>query len=123
MTKENSKILTGWRFWWALQAIVMLFIALCSTFLPLLFPTFEAPLRAIFLWVMPSVFGAWSAYQAVCRGLISYAAWLLPPVIHSIVPWIVIGYPPAPLSMLLCAFISLIGAAAGDVMYKRGGGE
>ncbi len=114
-----SKALTGWRFWWALQGVGMLIIALCATFLPLFFPALELPLRIIFLWILPLAFGAWSAYQAVCRGLISYAAWLLPPMIHSVVPWIGIGYPPAPLSMLLCAFISLIGAAAGDVMHKQ----
>lgn len=113
------KIFSSLRVMWLMQAAVMLLIALSATFLPLLFPVGSAVLRAVFLWLLPAAFGAWSACRLTCLGAISYAAWVLPPVIHTVVPWLFIGYPPAGLSMALCAFVSLVGAATGDVMYRR----
>ena len=113
------KILNSRLVLWGVQLIVMLLISLCATFLPLLFPSISAPLRILFLWVLPAAFGAWSSCRLTRTGVISYAAWIAPPVVHSIVPWLSIGYPPAGLSMALCAFVSLVGAAAGDVLYKR----
>lgn len=114
-----QKILKNWRLFWPVQALIMLAIALCSTLLPLIFPTAALPLRVIFLWLLPSAAGAWTACILTQSGLTSYAAWILPPIIHSVVPWIILSYPPPPLSMLLCAFVSLVGAATGDVLYRR----
>ena len=114
-----QKILKNWKLLWPVQALIMLIIALLSTFLPLLFPAAALPLRIIFLWILPSAAGAWTACLLTQSGLNSYAAWIIPPVIHSVTPLIALGYLPAPFSMLLCAFISLVGAAAGDVLSKR----
>ena len=97
----------------------MLIIALLATFLPLLFPTAAVPIRFLFLWILPSAAGAWTACILARSGLISYAAWIVPPIVHSIVPLAALGYLPSPFSMLLCAFISLVGAAAGDVLHQR----
>jgi len=115
----NQKFLKNWRFLWPLQAVIMLIVALLSTFLPLLFPTAAGVLRFLFLWILPAAAGAWTACLLSRSGLISYAAWILPPVIHSLVPLILLGYLPSPFSMLLCAFVSLVGAATGDVMLRR----
>lgn len=116
-----QKILNNWRLMWPLQALIMLIIALLSTFLPLLFPAAAQPLRLIFLWLLPCAAGAFTACRLSRSGLISYAAWIVPPIMHSIVPLIFLGYLPSPFSMLLCAFVSLVGAATGEVMLRRDG--
>ena len=97
----------------------MLVIALLSTFLPLLLPTAAVPIRFLFLWTLPSAAGAWTACLLSRSSLNSYAAWLIPPVVHSIVPLLILGYLPSPFSMLLCAFVSITGAAAGEELRKR----
>ena len=116
-----QKILNNWKLLWPVQALAMLMIALLSTFLPLLFPAAALPLRIVFLWILPAAVGAWTACLLTISGLNSYAAWIAPPIIHSIVPLIALGFLPSPFSMLLCAFVSLIGAATGEVMSKRSG--
>ena len=115
-----KKILNDWRLLWPLQALIMLIAALLSTFLPLLFPTAAGPLRFLFLWLLPAFVGAWTSCLLSRSGLISYAAWIVPPIMHSLVPLFILGYLPSPFSMLLCAFVSLVGAATGEVMLQRG---
>ena len=114
-----QKILKNWKLLWPVQALMMTILSLLSTFLPLLFPAAALPLRVVFLWLLPAAAGAWTACLLAKSGLNCYAAWIAPPVIHSIVPLIALGYLPSPFSMLLCAFVSLVGAAAGDVLNKR----
>ena len=113
------KITKSWRLLWLVQLILMLLIALADSYLPLLFPFAAIPLRVIFMWLLPLTTGAWTACALARAGLTAYAAWILPPVIHSVVPWLLIGYPPSAASMLVCAFVSLVGAATGDVLYRR----
>lgn len=119
MQKFFRNLLNTWRTLWIVQALVMLLIALCATLLPLYFPNAYLLLRIIFLWLLPCVAGAWTSCRLAYLGLNCYAAWLFPPIIHTAVPWLLIGYPPAVGSMALCALVSLTGAAAGDVMYKQ----
>lgn len=114
-----QKILKNWRILWPVQMLIMLLVALLATFLPLLFPTAAGMLRFLFLWLLPSAAGAWTTCLLSRAGLISYAAWIVPPVIHSLVPLIFLGYLPSPFSMLLCAFVSLVGAATGEVMLRQ----
>lgn len=112
------KLMSNWRLSWLLQLVVMAVVALAATLLPLYFPAAALPLRVIFLWILPCTLGPASACLLTCAGLTGYAAWIVPPVIHSALPWVLIGYPPSPASMLICAFVSLVGAAAGDVLYR-----
>ncbi len=114
-----QKILRNRRLLWIVQVLVMLIVSLCATLLPLMFPAAQLFLRIVFLWILPCAVGAWTACRLARCGLNSYAAWLLPPVIHTVLPWLVIGYPPHAGSMALCAFVSLVGAAAGDVLFKQ----
>ena len=114
-----QKIKRNWKLMWLSQLLIMLLIALPATFLPLIFPTAAVPLRVVFMWLLPVTAGAWTSCALTRAGLTSYAAWVLPPVVHSVIPWLLIGYPPSAASMLLCAFISLVGSAAGDVLYRR----
>lgn len=114
-----QKIMRNWKLMWLLQLAIMLIVSLCASYLPLCFPSAVLVLRIIFLWFLPSLVGAWTACMLTRAGLTAYASWFLPPLVHSAVPWLLIGYPPSAASMLVCAFVSLVGAAVGDVLYRR----
>ena len=114
-----NRIRNSWRWQWGFQLMLMLIISLCSTYLPLFFQPAATFLRAVFLWILPLLVGPLTACRVTVCGLNCYVAWIVPPVIHTAVPWLCIGYPPPPLTMLLCAFLSLVGAAAGDVLARR----
>lgn len=73
------------------------------------------------LWLFMPVIGALSAFQAVRRGLLNYVAWLPPPVCLYIAHYLLWRYAPPAGPALLCAFIALIGAAAGEVYKERQG--
>ena len=114
-----QKIIHNWRLMWLFQLLIMLLIALAATFLPLIFPIAAVPLRVVFMWLLPLTAGAWTSCTLARAGLTAYASWVLPPVVHSVIPWLLIGYPPSAASMLVCALLSLVGSAAGDVLYRR----
>ena len=63
-------------------------------------------------WAGLPLLGAASAYRATRRGLLNYAAWIAPPVCAGASHWLLYGYPPEAAPVLLCALVSLVGAAA-----------
>lgn len=87
------------------------------------------PLAAVFLgaswlltagyWALLPLAGFFTALRVTRRGVSCYLGWILPPILMSITPWLLVGYPPYAGSMLLCVLTSMIGAAAGDVMNRR----
>lgn len=91
-----------------------LFSAL-SVLAPLLLP----PLKVLLQWVALPALSALTAALLSLSGVSCYAAWLLPPVVVSLVPWLIIGYPLTPSIMLLCALTAMIGASFGEVLRKR----
>lgn len=101
------------------QAAFMLIAALAGAFLPLLFPQWSAQLKILLQWILLPLCGAFSAGVFAYSGVSQYAAWLMPPVIVSALPWLLIGYPVAPGVMLLCCLLSMFGAATGEVALKR----
>ena len=72
-------------------------------------------------WAGMPALGLASAYRATRRGLLNYAAWIAPPACMALNHWLLWGYLPDPGPVLLCALISLVGAAAGEVMNQRKG--
>ena len=102
------------------QAALMTVAALAAALLPLIFPQWSAPLKVVLQWIMLPACGAVSACVFAHSGVSQYAAWLMPPVIVSGLPWLVVGYPLAPGIMLLCCLLSMIGAATGETALKRG---
>ena len=79
--------------------------------------------RALMLWVAAPLAGLFTACQAVRRGLNNYLAWIPPaPCLYgaNLLVW---GYAPPPGPALLTAFVSLVGAAAGQVLLQRGRGN
>ena len=82
-------------------------------------------LSALLLWIAVPAAGAITACQAVKKGVNPYLAWIFPPVSATFAGLIAsMGYTPSAGAMLLCALVSLIGAAAGDVLTRpRKGGR
>ena len=101
------------------QLIVMLISALAASLLPLLLPDLNVPLKVILQWIMLPLLGALTSGLFARAGVTYFLAWLMPPVIVSAVPWLVIGYPLEPGVMLLCCLTSMIGASTGEVLKRR----
>lgn len=76
-------------------------------------------IHGIASWALMPLAGAVSAYRATRRGLLNYAAWIAPPACMGAAHWAIWTYLPSPGPVLVCALISLIGAAAGEVMNQR----
>jgi len=70
-------------------------------------------------WVVFPVAGLFSACMATRRGLLNYAAWIAPPAMQFLGYYILWSYFITPGPVFLCAFVSLVGAAAGDVLNRR----
>lgn len=82
-----------------------------------------AGLYAALLWGAVPLAGMLTACRAVRRGLLNYAAWIAPPACLFAVHYAVWRFSPAPGAGILTAFLSLIGAAAGEVLRLRKDGK
>ena len=79
--------------------------------------------RALMLWVAAPVAGLVTACRAVQRGLNNYLAWIPPAPCLYLANRLVWGYAPPAGPALLTALTSLVGAAAGQVLLRRGEGD
>ena len=105
----------GWIAAWAVQIAVMLGAGALSALSLGVHPA----LYGAALWLLMPLLGACTALRAVRRGLLNYAAWIAPPVCECAAHVLIWGYLPPAGAMLLCAFVSLIGAAAGEVLNRQ----
>lgn len=105
----------GWIAAWLIQIAAML----CAGALSALSLGIHPALYGVALWLLTPLFGAYTALRAVRRGLLNYAAWIAPPVCQCAAHVLIWGYLPPAGAMLLCAFVSLVGAAAGEVLNQR----
>ena len=106
-----------WSWWraWLVQTVEMLILGgFASIAEPL-----GALIYGIIIWAIVPLLGAVSAYRATRRGLNNYLAWLAPPICTVAVHALVWVYLPEPGPALLCALVSLIGAAAGEVANRE----
>ena len=106
------------RLWPKALAIQILF-SLAAGLLTSLAEGLSPVVSALALWLFMPLAGAFTAFQAVRRGLLNYAAWLAPPVSLYVAHFLLWRYAPPAGPALLCAFISLVGAAAGEVYVQR----
>ena len=105
-----------WLWVWLIQIVAMLALsALLSASLWL-----GRGLYNVSLWALLPLLGAVSAYLATVNGLLNYAAWIAPPLCAVLGHLLVWFFLPGIGPVLLCAFISLIGAAAGEVRLQNG---
>lgn len=80
-------------------------------------------LYGICAWGVLPLIGLCSAYRVTRSGVDPYLSWILPPLtltLGALTADLFLYLPPGGM-MLLTAFTSLIGAAAGDVRNKQGG--
>ncbi len=108
-----------WIWAWALQIAEMLAVCLVEA----LCAGLHAGLHAALLWGLVPLAGLFTSCQAVRRGLLNYAAWLAPAVCLYGINMLVWGFAPPAGAALLTAFLSLVGAAAGEVLVQREASE
>lgn len=106
---------SNWRRAWLAQFAVMLAACLICE----LSYYVSDILRSVISWALIPLLGAFTAYRCVMRGLNNYAAWIAPPVCMVAAALIIWGYVPHAGPVFVCAFISLVGAAAGEVANKE----
>ncbi len=77
---------------------------------------------AVMMWFVVPLLGALTAFYMVRRGVVAFAAFWLPPILQTLVHWLVAGLPPLSAGMpLTAALLSLVGAAAAEELNKRNG--
>lgn len=103
-----------WLLVWLIQIAAML-AAGCLAALAL---WLNRTLYGACMWGVMPLLGLASACMATRRGLLNYAAWLAPPIGQALGHLIVWYYLPDAGPVLLCAFVSLVGAAAGEVLRR-----
>ncbi len=104
-----------WLWAWLIQIGQMLAICLVQA----LSRGIGEALYAALLWAAVPLAGLLTACGAVRRGLLNYAAWLAPPACLFGVHYAVWGFSPPAGAGMLTAFLSLVGAAAGEVVVRR----
>ncbi len=107
---------------------LMLSLQFAAMFLLALITVFTRPLPILYgilCWFALPALGAFSTYICVTRGVNAYIAWIMPPLGATAAGFLAsMGIAPDAGRVLLLAFASLVGAAAGDVRVKaRAKGE
>ena len=104
-----------WPAAWLVQIVEMLALGAIVALTDLLPPV----ISGIAAWALMPVLGLISACRTTRRGLLNYAAWIAPPVCMWLTYKLIWGYAHQPGPVALCAFLSLVGAAAGEVLNGR----
>lgn len=104
-----------WAAAWLVQIVVMLAAGALTALTDVLHPV----LFGLLSWAAMPLLGMFTACWATRKGLLNYAAWIAPPVCMWLSYYLIWQYSPAPGSALLCAFLSLVGAAAGEVLNNQ----
>ena len=105
----------NWLIAWLVQFAAMLAVGAVAALTDMLPPV----VYGIMAWVVTPVLGMLSACWATRCGLLNYAAWIAPPVCIWLTYYLIWSYSPQPGPALLCAFLSLVGAAAGEVLKQQ----
>lgn len=110
------------RFPWPVALLIQAAAALAVSYVACQLLWLGAAAYAVGVWAIVPAFGAASAYFVTVRGLSNYAAWLMPPLMAVAGHYLAFFYPPESAGpVFLCALLSVIGAAAGEVVKRRQG--
>ncbi len=104
-----------WYWAWLIQIGTMLLLGSAAALSLLL----GKVIHGLCLWGIMPLAGLVSSCRVTRAGLWNYAAWLAPPAAMLLGNALVWGYLPSPGPVFLCGFISLVGAAAGEVLKQR----
>ena len=104
-----------WLWIWLIQIALMMAISLLAGLSFML----SSVLYGICMWVLLPAVGAVTACIATVKGLLNYAAWIAPWACMLAAHVLLYGYAPGLGQLLLCAFVSLVGAATGEVIRQR----
>ena len=102
----------GWLLVWLIQITGMLAI---SAGIALSYYV-SSVLHGWLFWGGLSIAGFIAACLATVNGLLNYAAWIMPPMMGLLGHYLVWDYLPGAGPIFLCAFVSLVGAATGEVI-------
>ena len=105
---------------WIVAWVIQVAEALAAGLLAALAVGWGAAASKVLLWGFAPLAGLFSACQAVRRGLNNYLAWLAPAPCLFAAHYALWGFAPPAGAALLTAFLSLVGAAAGQVLVQRG---
>lgn len=111
-TQRRNRLM--WLWIWLIQFAAMLALSLLAA-LSILAGRF---VHNLCLWLLLPLAGGVSACIATRKGLLNYAAWIAPPVMEFAASRILWGYAPEVAPVFFCAFISLVGAATGEVLKR-----
>lgn len=116
MKKKNLRGVFRHKWPWILLFQIILTLAVFALFsLSLWLGGF---VHGLCLWLFTPLAGFTSACIATRRGLLNYLTWLIPPIAQVAVNLLMWGYPPSVGPVFLCAFISLVGSATGEVLKR-----
>ena len=104
-----------WLWVWLIQIAAALLISLPIS----LSLWLGGAVHAVCMWGLSPILGFISGLIATRKGLLNYAAWIAPPVMLFVGYELAWGYPPPVGPVFLCGFISLVGAATGEVLNQR----
>ena len=116
LTKRERGI--SWPLVWLIQAAAMLALGALAALSTLL----GGVAHGAFLWALMPLGGMAAGCLATLRGLNNYLAWLAPPLMEIAASLLIWGYSPSAAPVFLCGFLSLVGAAAGEVCKRQGRG-
>ena len=111
-----------WRWPWLIlgQALIVSILTWLAVFGLLAGADAAGVAYGFMMWAALPLAGALTAFFAVRLGLISFAAFWLPPILITLVHWVIAGYPPLSAGMpLTAALLAFVGAAAGEERNRR----
>ena len=111
----QKRIRLMWLWVWLIQFAAMLALSLPAA-LSIIAGKF---VHGLCLWLLLPAAGGVSACVATRKGLLNYAAWIAPPAMEFLANCILWGYAPEVGPVFFCAFISLVGAATGEVLKRQ----
>ena len=75
--------------------------------------------HAIAVWGVLPLLGAYGACRVTRLGVLNYIAWIAPPCAMAASHALIWRFAPDAGPVLLCAFVSLVGAATGEVLNRQ----